>query len=195
MTELAETGWDLDSIVCSDGNSTGTGAVATYEVAPGEVVTCTFHNVKRGEVRVLKSTDPDGDETEFDFDPSSNLSPDNFTRKDNEAAKSYSVEPGSYTVTELGEDGWVLGSIVCTDDDSSGDGTVATYEVAAGEVVTCTFHNVKKGKVRVVKSTDPDGDTTEFDFDPSSTLSPDNFTRKDNEAAKEFIVEPGSLHA
>ena len=58
MTELAEAGWDLDSIECSDGNSTGTGAVATYEVAAGETVTCTFHNVKRGEVRVIKSTDP-----------------------------------------------------------------------------------------------------------------------------------------
>ena len=190
VTELAETGWDLDSIVCSDGNSSGTGAVATYNVAAGEVVTCTFHNVKRGEVRVMKSTDPDGDTTEFDFDPSSNLSADNFTRKDNEAAKEYSVEPGSYTVTELAEAGWDLDSIVCSDGNSSGTGAVATYEVAAGEVVTCTFHNVKRGEVRVIKSTDPDGDTTDFDFDPSSNLSADNFTRRDNQAAQSTASSP-----
>ena len=143
-------------------------------------------------VRVVKSTDPDGDTTEFDFDPSSNLSADNFTRKDNEAAKEYSVEPGSYSVTELAETGWDLDSIVCSDGNSSGTGAVATYEVAAGEVVTCTFHNVKRGEVRVVKSTDPDGDTTEFDFDPSSNLSADNFTRKDNQEAKSYSVEPGT---
>ena len=146
-------------------------------MAAGEVVTCTFHNVERGEVRVVKSTDPDGDQTEFDFDPSANLSADNFTRKDNEAAKSFSVEPGSYTVTELAEAGWDLTDIDCSDANSSGDGPTATFIVAAGEVVTCTFTNVKRGMVRVVKSTDPDGDTTEFDFDPSANLSADNFTR------------------
>ena len=49
--------------------------------------------------------------------------------------------------------------------------------------------------VRVVKSTDPDGDTTEFDFDPSASLSADNFTRRDNQAAQTYSVEPGTLHA
>ncbi|MDX1748342.1 MAG: hypothetical protein R3324_20595, partial [Halobacteriales archaeon] len=38
--------WELRSIVCNDGNSTGsTGtATATYEIAEGESVTCTFTN-------------------------------------------------------------------------------------------------------------------------------------------------------
>ena len=137
-------------------------------VAAGETVTCTFNNVKRATVRVVKSTTPDGDTTDFDFDPSSNLSADNFTRRDNQAAQEFSVEPGSYTVTELAEAGWDLTGIQCTDSDSTGTGAVATFVVAAGETVTCTFNNVKRGMVRVIKSTDPDGDTTEFDFDPSS---------------------------
>jgi LPXTG-motif cell wall-anchored protein len=47
-TEIVPDGWDLTSIDCSDGNSsgnTGTGT-ATFVVDPGEDVVCTFTNVE-----------------------------------------------------------------------------------------------------------------------------------------------------
>ena len=125
-----------------------------------------FGNNEPGKVRVVKSTTPDGDATDFDFDPSANLAANNFTRRDGQAAQEYVVQAGTYTVTELAEAGWDLDSIVCSDGDSTGTGSVATFVVAAGETVTCTFDNIKRATVRVVKSTTPDGDTTDFDFDP-----------------------------
>ena len=53
---LAETtppsGWDLISATCSDGSP-----IANVDVAPGETVTCTFTNTKRGSVTLRKTTD------------------------------------------------------------------------------------------------------------------------------------------
>ncbi len=57
------------------------------------------------------------------------------------------VVPGTYTSTEaVPTTGWSLISIVCDDTDSTGNvGTrTATFNVAAGETVTCTFTNTKK---------------------------------------------------
>jgi hypothetical protein len=39
-------GWTLEGIECNDGDSTGTGNVASYRVSGGESVTCTFTNCK-----------------------------------------------------------------------------------------------------------------------------------------------------
>ena len=72
-------------------------------------------------------------------------------------SKTVEVEPGTYSVTEslAGRPFWDLISIVCSDDDSSGDlGTLsATYKVAAGEHVTCVFTNQKRSIIIVKKVT------------------------------------------
>ena len=56
--EAASTGWDLMNIVCDDLNSTGNvgTATASFNAEPGETVTCTFTNTKRGSATVLKTT-------------------------------------------------------------------------------------------------------------------------------------------
>jgi hypothetical protein len=47
-TETLPSSWDLTSIWCDDGNSSGDvgSATATFHAAPGETVTCTFTNTK-----------------------------------------------------------------------------------------------------------------------------------------------------
>ncbi|NNF29287.1 MAG: hypothetical protein HKN73_18825 [Gemmatimonadetes bacterium] len=176
--EIAETvpaGWALTDITCVDatGNSsgdTGTG-VASYDVAPGETVTCTFTNTKLGKVIVEKQTMPDGDTQEFTFDGPEDFDP---TLTDGQTDE-LEVLPGNYTVTETNIPAeWMLGSIQCDDGDSTGDtGTAtATYMVAAGEEVTCTFTNTEGGTIIVEKQTDPDGSTTEFDFDGPEDFDP-----------------------
>ena len=56
-TESAKAGWDLTALTCDDANSTGSVAnrQATFNVAAGETVTCTFTNRKQGTVIVKKS--------------------------------------------------------------------------------------------------------------------------------------------
>src|SRR5205823_9553684 len=76
------------------------------------------------------------------------------------------VKPGSYSTTEDVPKGWDLTKIKCSDADSSGDtaAATATYNVAAGENVTCTYTDTKRGSITVKKLTDPAGDPATFDF-------------------------------
>ena len=64
------------------------------------------------------------------------------------------LSPGAYTSTESVVSGWDLTRIACDDSDSSGStqAATATFRVAAGETVTCTFTNTKRGLARVVKT-------------------------------------------
>ena len=57
-------GWNLTGATCSDGSPTA------IDLAPGETVTCTFTDARRGHIIVDKVTDPSGDATSFEFDPS-----------------------------------------------------------------------------------------------------------------------------
>ena len=95
-TEAAKAGWDLTSLSCDDANSVGSVAnrQATFDVAAGEVVTCTFTNTKRGSIVVEKQTIPNGDEATFDF------TGEIVATLGDGQSSSKSVEPGTYTVDE-----------------------------------------------------------------------------------------------
>ena len=192
VDELAETGWDLTSISCDDSNSTGTGSTATFIVAAGETVKCTFNNRQEGKVIVEKQTTPANSAEAFTFDPGAGLTPTaNFDLVDN-GTKSFDVDPGTYTVDELAETGWDLTSISCDDSNSTGTGSTATFIVAAGETVKCTFNNRQEGKVIVEKQTDPANSAEAFTFDPGAGLTPTaNFDLVDN-GTKSFDVDPGT---
>jgi uncharacterized cupredoxin-like copper-binding protein len=183
-TETVPAGWDLTSVVCDDGDSTGDAGTATasFEVEPGETVTCVFTNTKRGEIIIEKQTLPNGDPQSFSFagDVSGSLS-------DGQQA-SEEVVPGSYSSTETVPAGWDLTSVVCDDGDSTGDAGTATasFQVDPGETVTCVFTNTKRGHIVIEKQTLPDGDAQTFEFagDVTGTLG-------DGDQASEEVV-PGS---
>ena len=161
-SETALAGWDLTGISCDDDNSSGDigTATATFNLDAGETVSCNFVNTKRGEIIIEKQTLPDGDPQSFSFagDVGGNL-------RDGQQA-SLDVAPGTYSSTEPVPAGWDLTSITCDDGDSSGDiGTAtATFNIAAGEVVKCTFTNTKRGQITVEKQTLPNGDPQSFNF-------------------------------
>ena len=73
VAETTPVGWDLTSSVCSDGSS-----VSNIGVSPGETVTCTFTNRKRGNIVVLLDAQPD-DPQDFGFTTSGGLSPSSFS--------------------------------------------------------------------------------------------------------------------
>ena len=58
ITESVPADWQLSGIVCTDptNNSTTSGSTATVNIAPGEVVACTFTNTRQASVTVEKQT-------------------------------------------------------------------------------------------------------------------------------------------
>ena len=67
-------GWDLGAILCDDSDPSGTPSTvelatrtATFELDPGETVTCVFINVQRGTITIIKDAQPD-DAQDFHYD-------------------------------------------------------------------------------------------------------------------------------
>ncbi|MBS3792504.1 Ig-like domain-containing protein, partial [Candidatus Bipolaricaulota bacterium] len=164
-------GWTLMSSTCE----------GSFAVGEDQTVTCEFNNTKQGTIVVEKdAVGGDGDFT-FAGDVSGTIrGGGTLTVSD--------LSPATYTSTETVPDGWNLTSIDCNDDNSSGDiGTgIATFNLEAGETVTCTFENTKRATIRVEKSTTPSGEGTDFDF----TGDLGNFTLSDGDY-QEFSVTIG----
>src|SRR5437870_7512495 len=76
VAETVPSGWDLTSSTCSDGSP-----VSNIDVSPGETVTCTFTDRKRGTIIVKKVTDPSPDpsNTSFSFTAGGGLAPSAFS--------------------------------------------------------------------------------------------------------------------
>ncbi|ULG68419.1 prealbumin-like fold domain-containing protein [Marinobacterium sediminicola] len=138
VAEVGEAGWDLTNYYCSDGSDP-----SAIDLAPGENVTCTFENTKRGKVLVDKVTYPSGDEQYFDF--TSSFGP--FELQDaSPLFDSGLVVPGIYNVAEVGEAGWDLTNYYCSDGSDP-----SAIDLAPGETVTCTFENTKRGQIIITK--------------------------------------------
>ena len=165
-------GYQLQSIDCSAsvGVSPSTDVptrTVTFDIDdPDDVVDCTFINQALGEIIIDKVTDPAGDEQLFDFTLTGGPSALNQAFQLADATTPHNSGPvisgSGYSAAESVPVGWDLDSATC--DDGS---PVDNIDVSAGETVTCTFTNVKRGTIIVVKNT-VGGDGT-FDF-TSGTL-------------------------
>jgi hypothetical protein len=147
VVEGAETGFTLASIACNDGDSTGVVAnrIATFNVAPGEDVTCVFTNravpppPAPGHIIVRKVAANAGNQQfsfRTNFDGALNDGAD-FAIPAGGQSDSGPLAAGVYAVAETVPSGWNLASATC--DDGS---TTNAIGLAAGETVTCTFVNV-----------------------------------------------------
>ena len=155
MSENADpAGWSLTDITCVDptSNSSDSGREATAVVAAGETVTCTFTNTKKATLIVKKVMVGGTSSFAFTGTPAGTISSNNGTIQQ-------LVAPGGpYTSVESDKPGWTLTSIDCGDSQSSGnvDTRTATFNVSAGEVVTCTFTNTKEpSQIEVTKTANP----------------------------------------
>ncbi|MGV6852311.1 MAG: prealbumin-like fold domain-containing protein [bacterium] len=161
--ETALAGWQLTGISCDDADSTGSlgTSTANFNLQAGETVRCTFTNTKLGSITVEKQTDPANAPDSFTFTGTAAGS-----IVDNGTIVVGNLLPGSYTSVESATAGWDLTDITCNDLDSSGDtGTrTASFELQAGEDVTCVFTNTQSGTIIVEKQTDPDGSVENFTF-------------------------------
>jgi len=160
VSEIVPSGWELSNSSCSDGSP-----VSAIDVGAGEQVICTFYNTKLGKIIVEKQTNPDQAEGVFSFtgDLSGDISDDGTLENE--------VSFGQYTVAETDPgSAWDLNSIQCDDVESVapslGDlGTnTATFNVEPGEIVKCTFTNVKLPTLEVIKNLSPTNDTGLFNL-------------------------------
>jgi uncharacterized repeat protein (TIGR01451 family) len=165
VSEVVPPGWDTTVIRCEDptGDSSGSGvpvspggtASATFRVAAGESVTCTFTNTRRGEIIVEKQTNPDGAAGSFTFTGTAA-----GTITGGAQIKAGDLVPGMYTSVENNPTpSFDLTAIDCDDAASATPSTysiatrTATFKVDPGETVTCTFTNTKRGSVTLRKTT------------------------------------------
>jgi uncharacterized repeat protein (TIGR01451 family) len=178
VAELAETGWDLTSVVCSDQSDP-----SSIDLNPGETVTCVFTNTQDANIIVVKQTDPDGDPQSFSFTAS--YDQDGFSLSDGQQNDSGDLDPGTYSVSETVPDGWDLDSATCSDQSDP-----SAVSLQAGETVTCTFNNQKDAKIIVVKQTDPDGSTQSFDF--TASYDGNGFSLSDGQSDDSGDLDPGT---
>ncbi|PIP17182.1 MAG: hypothetical protein COX44_01285, partial [Candidatus Portnoybacteria bacterium CG23_combo_of_CG06-09_8_20_14_all_37_13] len=145
VSETAITGWDQTSAVCDDGS-----LVSAINLTAGGHITCIFTNTKFGKIIVEKQTNPDGSPQAFTFNPSWGSS---FQLTDGQTYDSGFLMPGSYSMTETVPDDWKQQSISCTNGDTDG-----SFNLQAGETVTCTFTNTQYGSISGKKFIDENGD-------------------------------------
>lgn len=128
----------------------------------GENQSYTFVNVELGTIIVKKVMVGGTGSFDFTGDVAGTISVNNGTLAPNDE-----VLPGTYTSVEGTEAGWALTNITCDDTTNGGTASTgnvntrtATFNVDAGETVTCTFTNTKRGNITVVKYNDHNGDGT-----------------------------------
>ncbi len=168
LSQALPAGWDQTGASCDDGS-----AVASIGLAAGEQVTCTFTNRKRGQVALVLNAVPD-DPQDFAFSAGGGLSPASFSLDDDldlalsntrtfanvAVGSGYSLAQGALPA------GWDQASASC--DDGS---PLSNISVSAGENVTCTLTNNKRGSITLVKDATPD-DAQDFAFTAGGGLSP-----------------------
>jgi hypothetical protein len=162
-------GWDLSGVTCTPGGTprlaadgTSTGEI-DVDATAGNTVTCDFTNVERGAIRVLEAVLPNGDPQVFDFQLSGG--PDSVAASfslqgGSPAFNTGAVRPGTYAIAQAAAGAaWDLASATC--DDGS---PISAVNVAPGEIVTCTFTNMKRATIVVDETTIPAGSTQAFPF-------------------------------
>ena len=139
LAETVPSGWDQSSATCNDGSPP-----SDIDLAPGETVTCTFTNRKRGAIVVVKEAIPD-DSQDFSFVAGGGLSPTSFQLDDDSDpalsnTRTFTNLPAGsgYSVSEAIPVGWGQDSASCSDGSPP-----ANIDVALGETVTCTFVNIR----------------------------------------------------
>src|SRR3989338_787578 len=139
IVETPEAGYALLSASCTkQGNgavgTAGLSMVSNITLGKADIVSCVFYNVPAGRIIIEKQTEPDGDATLFEFDPSYGAT---FSLSDGQENNSgFILAPGAYSIAEVSQSGWQLTNVTCS------DGSLPdAINVSAGETVTCVFTN------------------------------------------------------
>ena len=134
-------GWDLESATCSDGSEPD-----AISLQAAETVTCTFTNVARADLHIVKVAERDG--VDFSFTTTGGLDPATFTLQNGGQQDFTGLVPGTYGTAETVPEGWDLESATCDNSDAP-----AAVTLGPGDDVTCTYTNVvERGALSIHKS-------------------------------------------
>ncbi len=148
----------LESISCSDANSTTVGSTATINLDPAEDVTCTFTNKAADATIVVNKTTVGGDGAfDFTLDGASDISLPLTTINGSGSTGNVALIPGSsYTISENDPGAaWLAGQLSCVVLHAGAQAPVAeplTFTVLPGDAISCSITNTKKGTIIVVKN-------------------------------------------
>ena len=170
VEELAKSGWDFTLAVCklNDGAGAETGIlsgrkISGIQVVGGQTTLCRFDNTQQGTIIVKKVTDPatdpaTGPQFTFTGDAAGTIRHNGTITVSNLSAGTYTSVEGdptpAYDLTSIGCDD---GSSATSSSGNLGTRT-ATFELDAGETVTCTFTNTKRAQLDIIKVDDADSD-------------------------------------
>ena len=163
----------------------------TVSISPkeGQFISCTFVNEQvLGKIIVDKVTVPGTDTTSFDFTTTygSPFSLNNAATPNDSGF----IVPGTYQVTETANPNYDTTS-TCTSSLGHPADNPNSINLDAGETVTCTFTNTKRGHIIVDKVTDPSGDPQSFNFDASGGSYAD-FSLTDAAPPNDQTLAPGN---
>ena len=133
---------------------------ATFEVDPGEDVTCVFTNQKRSLLIVRKETNPKGAGGDQAFDFEADYGDFSLQEGEQHGAP---LPAGTYSVEENVPDGWELESATCNNG-STPDARRAARRHRRDVHLRQRPGTPDLGTIIVEKTTVPSGDETEFDF-------------------------------
>ncbi len=119
--------------------------------------------IQKGRIIVDKVTDPAADPQSFAF-TTSGTGYTGFSLTDAATPNDQELDAGTYSVAETAVAGWTQTSATCT-----GGENPANITLEAGQTVTCTFTNTKKGHLIVEKTTVPGGSAQSFAINASGT--------------------------
>lgn len=179
--EAAAAGTDLadytSSISCTKNGAadvSGAGTSLAVNVDPGDRELCTVSNLRRDTVTLHVASTPSSDPGRFDLVAGFSKV---ATAVGDGGSGTGSLRPGrSYTVAEraaLGSLSNYVKTYDCTLNGGagpSGSGGSFTYSAGIGEVLDCTFTNVRKARIGVRKSLRPQSDPGRFQLLVDSTV-------------------------
>lgn len=176
LTEIGAAGANLSnyatSISCSNTNASSStvlpaGAGQDFSITvldAADTIVCTLTNSPAGTITIVKDAVPN-DAQDFYFTTTGNGLSDFNLDDDGDSTLSNSrtfsgLAPGIFMVTENSLPGWSLTGLSCVDpgNDSNGDSTtrVASINLAAGEVVVCTYVNTSgSANLSITKTNTP----------------------------------------
>ncbi len=191
VTESLPLGWNLTGLSCTGTTATIAGAKATFTAATDANIICTYTNTRQTATVTINKSTTGGNGT-FPF-TSTIPGKANFnlvTSGGSATTGSFTVNTGTYDITESVPGGWSLTNLDCT-----GAASVVkanpklTVTLAQSQNVVCTFSNARDTANLTVKKIAVGGEGT-FGFTTNTSLSNFNLSTIGGAAQTSTIAIP-----
>ncbi|MBI3630791.1 MAG: hypothetical protein HY221_00425 [Candidatus Sungbacteria bacterium] len=186
VSESLPAGWTQQSATCDNGDSP-----SEISLTAGATVTCTFTNIEKPTLTIVKHTDEASGDATFTFNVTGQDSENITTVSGTGSTDPMTLDAATYDVTENVLSGWHLVDVSC--DSSTGSEIAGGKSVVLdnGDHVTCTFTNTKQGTFIVKKVIVNSGGGTAVASDFSFAIDGGTAAAFESDGENDVIVNPG----